>query len=378
MFAYLSALIISILLYTLISSFKLCSTSDHKIRLLNDRLIINKTFVAIVLAFIPLIIVSGIRYSVGTDYWNTYYSGFYRVLNKNNFDSYEIGYLALIKIIQFFSSNVFLLFIITSAIFLIFTMIFIYEQSVNIVFSIALLFLLRYYFISMNVIREMIGISIMAFNIKNVINRKPLEFFSYSLIACSFHKSLVLMIPIYFLNNYKITLKKFFSILILTIFSSKIIYIIVARLLSNTKYGSHLINYQASGIKVTIFTILLNLFIVSIAYSISKKIEKKNKLKYNLFLNIQLIATLLSFLFPIIPQIERIYWMYSFISIVSIPFFFKYISNRKLLLVLAIALILSLIVGYLLIDIMYLNDHGVLPYKTIIGQRPYEFSGWIY
>lgn len=378
MLIYLTSFILSILLYLLISSFKLAPTTNYKVKIFNHKIVINKTFLAILVASIPLILVSGLRYSVGTDYWNTYYSGFYRVLHNNNFDSYELGYLALVKIIQSFSSNVFLLFIITSIIFILFTMLFIYEQSVNIVFSIVLFFLLRYYFISMNAVREMIGISIMAFNIKNVINRKPVKFFIYTLIACSFHKSLVLMIPIYFLYNFKLSLKKFTLISVITVLSSKIIYTIVARLIGNTKYGLHLTSYEASGIKVTIFTISLNLFIVLIAYLISKRIDEKNEQKYNLFLNIQLIATLLSFLFPIIPLIERIYWMYSFIAIISIPFFFKYISNRKLYLVLFLMLITALIVAYLFIDIMYFNDHGVLPYKTIIGQTPYEFSGWIY
>ena len=370
MWTYAACLSLSLFLYFLITR-KLKKQPVYFQKNRGSAVTFDRVLLATLVSSLPLTIISGIRYSVGTDYWNTYYTSFYRILKGIKFDSFEFGYTLLIKGIQFFTDNVFVLFFLTSLIFGMFTFVAFYELSENIPLSILLLFLFRYYFISMNTIRELIAIAIMTYALKYAFKKNPKKYFICFLTALSFHTSIILFLPVYFFDKIKINRRKFFTIIVMNA-----VYEILDIILTGTKYGLLLNKYRVSGIKVSMFTVVLNIVLTLVAFGSYK--NKKDDRKYQIMLNIQLVAALISYMFRVIPLIERVYWLYSFPIVISFPFFLENIKSKIVKQCICIGLCCTLAVIYIGYDILYLNDHGVLPYQTIIGVEPVHFSGWVY
>lgn len=335
---------------------------------------ITKVQLATLLAAIPLILISGLRYSVGTDYWNSYYSGFYRVLRGNMYDSYEPVFYLFIRAVQICTDNVFVFFFLTAVLFCGFVFKAIYEQSENIPLSIILFFLFRYYFISMNAVRELLAIAVIMYGLKYVYQKDLKRYALCCIIAGLIHKIGFLMICVYFINKIEIDRKRFIMISAGMGLFSLVAYEVLYKLLEGTKYGRHMINYNVSGIKVTLFTIVLNIALTLIAFSSYEK--NKNDEKYRLYLNMEIIATLVAYLFATIPLAERVYWLFSFTIIISFPYFIKFFQPIKYRKLITLCLCLVLCVFYIAYDIAVLNDHEVLPYQSIINQKPVEITGW--
>ena len=332
------------------------------IKLRGDNICINKTImVCMFAAFIPAV-VSAVRYEVGTDYVNTYAVGYEKVMKNDDSHGFEIGYLILNKLVQLFGFDYYAIFIVTAFIFVMFTYAGIANVSDNIRMSIVLFFITRYYFIGMNCVRQLIALSILLYSMKYVIRRDFKHYIFVVLIALSFHYTSVLFIPIYFLYDFKITRKYKILMLIGFLMAGVVMKPVCMTLLKNTKYYRIFIKYGNAGIKFTIFTIVFNLLILYV-FSLAKKKHNSDK-KLNFFYNVQFIAAMMTFLLQSLPVIERLYWIYSFPVIATLPYGFKKIKNVYIRYTLEIALF-SMYAFYFVYDIIMLKDHGVLPYKTI-------------
>lgn len=328
------------------------------------------------LSAIPLIIVSGIRYNVGTDYFTTYYSGFYRIYENNYFDGFEFGYVLLNKFIQFFSTNVFLLFFVTSAIFIFFVFASFKKMSPNIPFSILLLFLFRYYFISMNAIRQMLACSIFSLAIYFAIKREVRPYLLLCFLAFSFHYSSIVLFPTYWLMNIEWNPKRATGLLVLMAAIGTVSFPVVAKLLpGSSKYAAILNGFSTAGSLFTIGTICLNLFILSLYYQ--NYLKCKNEWWYRCFLYLQIAAVGVTFFLPFIPNAERIYWSFSFHSMIGLPLVIEKIDSQSFRLV-AVSAILIIFTIYSFYDISVLKDHQVIPYSTIVGRNPSPYSGFDY
>lgn len=361
MIVYLTMLMISLLLYVLTSKKKtILGTENERVLFHGGRIYFKRTDLAVFGAAVPFILVSGFRYAVGTDYWATYYTGFYRVLENNGFDRFEFGYLAIVKIIQKITDNAFVLIFCLSLLFAGFTFKAIKEQSQDILFSVLLLVVTRYFFISMNAVRQFLAMAIILYSMKYILSRQRNKFLFWLFIAFSIHYMAILFLPMYYIAEKKINLKRF---TIYCIEATAIIMVarnIVFRVLSNTRFGNSS-RYDYAGLKFTIFTIVLNV-LICVAYYSSYD-ESKDDLRYRLYLNIELVAMILAVFIGVIPAMERVYWIYSFPLIISIPYCIKkkYQIIRWM--------IVAIFIVYLVYDIMILNDHNVLPYQTIFGHE---------
>lgn len=361
MIVYITMLMMALLLYALISRKKTTLGDENSREIFKSgRIYLRKINLAIFFAAIPFILVSGFRYAVGTDYWPTYYTGFYRVLEGNEFDRFEFGYLAIVKIIQKFTDNAFVLIFCLSILFVGFTFKAIKEQSQDILFSIFLLVATRYFFISMNAVRQFLAMAIMLYSMKYILSRQRNKFLLWMFIAFSIHYMAILFLPMYYIADKKINLKRFtyYSIVAATIIM--IARDIVFRVLANIRFVNSN-RYSYAGIKFTAFTIVLNV-LICVAFYLSYD-ENKDDLRCRFYLNIELIAMILAIFIGIIPAMERVYWIYSFPLIISIPYCIK---NKHRIMRWTIV---AIFVVYLVYDIVILNDHSVLPYQTIFGHE---------
>ena len=318
-------------------------------------------------------LVAAFRYNVGTDYFPTYYTGFYRILQNSKADRFEIGYYWLNKVIQLFTDNVFVLFIITSILFVEITYKAIKNLSINIPFSIILFFVTRYYFIGLNAVRQFVAMSILLCSMQFIIERKFKKFIICIICACMFHYISILFIPIYFLNELRITKRKIviWSVVDILLFSFSIE--LIKLIFRGTKYGILLDSFSVAGIGFTVFTITINFFLMILAYIGGEK--NKDDPKYTLFFNMQVFAFLITLMLRNIPVIERVYWLFSFPIIISLPYFLKYQIKYSKFIKYGILIIL---VAYMIYDIAILGDHNVVPYDSIFGKKPIYDSGWLY
>lgn len=360
------------------SLFLYYATSKNKMRSLKVRLLFNKTIIidrmntACFIAGIPLFLIAGLRYAVGTDYFATYYTGFYRVLVGSTVDNFDIGFYGLIKFIQIFTDNAAWLFFICSLVFIGVSMKTIQNLSVSPAYSIFLLLVTRFYFIGMNAIKQAIALAIIAYSIQYIIKQKPKMFVLTVLIASCFHYSSLVFLPVYFVGRLKLTFSRLWLYLAadIGIFVIGINYIL--NFLSHTKYGYLVSKFEVCGVKFWIFQIVLNLLLFVIAYSNK---QQKEDMTYRAFLNLQFVTLLIALTLRSIPLMERIYWIFTFPQIITIPYFMKFQKkNNRCFLNILIVIVLF---AFMVYDIGFVGDHDALPYQWIFGKNIVHDTGWI-
>ena len=336
------------------------------------RLVISKFDLAVFMSALPPMIISAIRYYVGTDYLETYYTGFYRILEGSVIYGFELGYWVLNKAIQLFTDNVFRLFIITSILFVGFVYKAIGVISVDVPLSIILFLVTRYYFIGMNGIRQFIGLAFLTYSLKYVFDNNLKKFLLFIVIACMFHHTCILFSPIYFFSKFRLNIRKVIVVVLVEIALFTIALPIILYALEGSKYGALTSKFDLPGVKFTIFTIVLNTILFIIGY-----IGKKNKddIRINASFNIQFLALLSALALQTIPLIERVYWIFSFPIIVTFPYLIKGIKSKDIRIAIKWGVVIIFTI-YMVYDICILGDHEVLPYQTIIGETPSHYCGW--
>ena len=362
MIVYLIMLMISMIGYKSISGKRTILDDRYHLPMFRyGKLYLNRIDLAIFFASLPFAVVSGLRYDVGTDYWPTYYTGFYRILNNIEFDGFEFGYFAIVKFIQIFTDNAFVLIFFLSVLFIYFTFKAIKEQSKDILLSILLLFITRYFFISMNGVRQFLAMAILLYSLKYVLSREKGKFLFWFFIAFSIHYMSIVFLPVYYLYTKRINFDKLICYIVIAAIGVLIIRGSIFKILANTRFGQA-DRYAYAGIKFTIFTIAMNVLICFTFY-LSYKNNKEDP-RYRLYLNIEFVAMLISIFIRAIPAMERVYWFYSFPIIISFPYCIK--KERYAVLR---WMIITFFVLYLIYDIIILRDHEVLPYQFIFGHE---------
>ena len=142
------------------------------------------------LCMLPLMLLSAFRYGIGTDYFNTYYYGYERVVAGDNYDNFEIGFKALILFLSKFFDNPQILFVVTSVLFAYFVYEAIFENSNDVFFSIFLLISMRFYFMSMNVVRQFVGMAIVLYATKYIFKKKYIKFVVFVTFVCITNSSI--------------------------------------------------------------------------------------------------------------------------------------------------------------------------------------------
>ena len=158
----------------------------------------NKMYILfLILSILPVSLISSLRCGVGTDYYYTYTPSFYTALYGKNYFPREYVFYNLIKFIQLFTTNAQWLFVITSFIFSIFLLLSTIRMSKNWGLSALIIVLGNYYFVSMNNVRQALAISIASLALSYACDRKIIRTILFATLSVLFHKSAVILIPIY-------------------------------------------------------------------------------------------------------------------------------------------------------------------------------------
>lgn len=324
----------------------------------------TSTAIKVFIALLPMMIVSAIRYNVGWDYLDIYTNGFY-MIGQGFMPHYfsEIPFDWMVNAIFIISNqNPDWLFIICSTITFVFLSKAIKDQSVNVVFSILLVFFIRYYFLTLNVVRQGIAMSIILCSFKYIKERNLKKYMFTIILASCFHMTSLIYIPIYFLCQMDWKKKRN----IMTAFLIGIVLIIgFALIMKFTKYGAY-IGSQFQGNEFLLHEILLSGFILLIA-TVERKNIQTEKEYFNIYYVIQIVTFILSLCSRFLPVADRIIWLFYVQNIFLVPIIIKNIKSidRKALVFLAMISIMSINVYA---QAVLTDSYSIVPYQTIFDK----------
>ena len=321
----------------------------------------SRTLPKIIAAFavtLPLILIGGIRYGVGSDY-PTYEAYYHTICEGLSSDKFEWLYYCLNKFLAVLGCSSPWLFLVTTALFMVFTTLQILEDSPYPVVSLFLVVGMTYYFISFNAVRQMIGCAILLFSIRYIEKKNFFMFLVCILTAMGMHKALVVFLPAYFFDKVKINWKTATLITAAMMVLSGPIVSIMNYVISSGIYRGYLTskyNTAARGNVVILINVSLTIF-TAIFY------RRNNKI-YDLYFKMQLAAMWLSTLSGRIVLSERLRWIYGLPSVILVPMAIRGIPDKNLR-VLALLGIVLMYAMYFSYTVGILNSNLVLPYQTV-------------
>lgn len=157
--------------------------------------------ILITAVFLLLFAVSACRIAVGNDYW--VYRDDFLLIEQSRHVSFEFGFVWVVRFLQSMLNHDQYLPIF--AVFSFFTVLFFVrgmaDLSEQFCFTVFLLMTGGYYFSSLNSVRYYLVLSIALYSIKYVLREEWGKFLFCILAAAAFHKSVLVVIPLYFLAS---------------------------------------------------------------------------------------------------------------------------------------------------------------------------------
>lgn len=306
-----------------------------------------------------LFLVTALRFNVGTDY--IVYKGFAQdIINNKMHDiiwEYELFFILFTKLSYALFDTMHFFYILISFItyYCIYRTIVYYEKSS--VHAIAIIFVSTSFFMTMNVMRQMVSFSIFIFATKYIIEQKPLKYFSYILIASMWHTSAIFYLFIYFLLNFNI--RKYVFIYMISVFITKEFLNKIIQLFLEEK-GLGLAYYFVVQEGVSSVTFIAISAIILLLFIFYVKIES---IKDKLFFLISFLLFSISVFINGIPGGYRLLYMLWPSYFVICPYLFSHFP-RKIKSLLTTLIYLLLIVLFYKGQILS-NSHEVVPYRFI-------------
>lgn len=151
--------------------------------------------------FAILFLLSACRLNVGNDYAK--YVEFMHLVNCDAYVPTEIGFNLLVKLVYGLSGyeNFLLVFAVYAFVTAFFFLLAMYEQSDEFRLTFFLFMMLGYYFQTFSTVRYYLALAVALYSMKFVLRRQWGRFIVLILLGATFHKSLLVVIPLYFLAS---------------------------------------------------------------------------------------------------------------------------------------------------------------------------------
>ncbi len=314
--------------------------------------------------FILLSAVSVCRIAVGNDYW--VYRDNFNLIAQDRYVSYEPGFRYIVKILQYFLEydNYLPIFAFFSLITLFLMVKAIYDQSDWFVYSVFLFMTAGYYFGSLNNVRYYLALAAAMFSMKYVLEKDYIKFFAIIGCAALFHKSVLIVIPLYLLATVNWNWLGHF---IISVFCASLLFLPgLYRKIIFFFYpfyeGSMFDTGQTSLINIAKAAAI---FVFALIYR--KKVAADKKLKFGFYCN--LFALLLYVFCSFMPEISRIGFYLNVSNIFFIPALLKSIEDKKTRKVWSVLIGLAFAVLFIMfLRSAYNTDVRILPYYNWIFQ----------
>ena len=317
----------------------------------------------IIPSFALVFFVSAFRGDFMTDYANyrdrfdslSMYS--FTDLFRYDFDI-EFGYVLLNGLIHLFTDNSVYLFMITTLIILIGFYYQISKYSVNIWLSILMFVTIGSYYASFNITRQILATAIIFAGSKFLYERKFLKFLLVVILAALFHQSSLIMIPFYFILNFRINYR---NLLIMLVGSAIVVMYFDSILSFAQKFVYSNYTEQAYGMTGQSFTnVILPIALLVFSLFHVKKLDSKNNM-HRIWFNAIIFYAVFNILGLQVLMMERLGRFFAPYALLLIPFIFSKMQDRHLRFVYTLCLIV-LLVAY---NLVILYDSTFDPYYFI-------------
>lgn len=324
--------------------------------LIQSLLFKKSTKVLFVLSGLVLILISGLRYDVGVDY-QSYLELFDRI--GRGYNPYtEFGFDTIVKLFLFAGLTYQSIFLFFSTLTVVFFLKYIYYFSRYKYLSLFLFFSLPvFYFASFNQIRQFLAVAIFAYSLRYIYNKNIFKYIVFIVLASTIHTTVLLMLPLYFILNKKVSISLYIIYLIGVFLFLQIVDLVISTLGISQVYLNKLT--EDNGVNPFAYVLLLILI-----FSIYTKEFLKGK---ELFINMLFFATLISFLpmfTDILPgAVVRMTSYFSISLLIIIPEYINYFKNKNLKIIYFLG-VLSLSILYLSFTIVNKgNIYNLVPYE---------------
>ncbi|MCK0470087.1 EpsG family protein [Halalkalibacter sp. APA_J-10(15)] len=323
---------------------------------------------ALLAIFIPSFFFA-VRYGIGTDYYS--YIRNYELIRSGNETRMEWGYEYLNKIVASLGGDIEIVFFIIGLL----MMLFIYLTLKNYCHVISpgigmFVFMLLYYQMSFNTVRQAVTMAIVLYSIRFIKDRKLIKFTLLIVLASGFHNSALLFLPIYFI--YALIGKKnrtLSRILIYTVTAIIVLSLdrILIPILGAVPELDYYIKYlEEESTTEGIGFLVRSLPFLFIGFYVYKYIGERDR-SFILYFSIFIIGMLLNFSrFVGADFISRISLNFEVAQVLLIPYFFRCLNNRGEFL-LSWALFCYLIFHWWYV-FFYIGSHGTYPYEWIFNK----------
>lgn len=245
-----------------------------------------------------LILFAGVRDNVGIDF-NVYKDHYlmFPDIEALNIRRFEIGFESLISLLKMIGLDYQAMFFVVAFITIYLFAKFYALYSKSPILSLILFFLVPlYYLTSLNTIRQFLAVAIFAISIKYILSRSIIKYITLILIATLFHRTALFMIPVYFIGQYKPSIKLYITLTALYIFSLHMLENIIRIIGLPAIYLDPLFLNEGLDVKAYIY---LGLFIIIFMF---KDLLIRQKYYHGLFINMLFISTLILFT-PLITEL---------------------------------------------------------------------------
>lgn len=321
--------------------------------------------ILIMAVFILLFAVSACRIAVGNDYW--VYRSDFLLIEQNRHVSFEFGFVWVVRLLQSILDHD--QYLPVFAVFSFFTVLFfvrgVVELSEQFCFTVFLLMTGGYYFSSLNSVRYYLVLAIAMYSIKYVLRDEWGKFILWILIAAAFHKSVLVVIPFYFLASRE--WKKWHMLLLAAGCASLLLFQDFYREIIFYFYpfyeGSM---FDTGETSLTNIAKCAAVLVLSLLYY-RKTIQNDKKNRFCFYCNLG--AVLLYMFASFIPEISRIGYYLNITNIFLIPGIIVKMSGKRER-VLWTVLVVTAYLAYfaLFLRSAYNTDIRLLPYRNWIFQ----------
>lgn len=369
----------SILIYilTFAISLILCYIYEKRV----DKTSFKNRLLWTLLIIAPTVILSGIRYGVGIDYFN-YEKDFYQDKIAKGFAYFikePLNLLLNIVTYQICPNAVAIFFVYAFlTMFVFFQAIDYYRDRISVTLAL-FIFYMTYYLVSYNAIRQMIAVIFILFGTRYILEKKFWRYLACVVVAGMIHKSAYLMIVLYFFYDEnlgflkKIKLPKKINIPISENLQSIIIYgmigilpfLLVPFIPKITEilgiYRGHLAKetHMSFGFLLYVLPILTLIFVER------KELLRESK-SNEFFIRTIILQIPFQLMGGILKYCDRYALYPAIMQVVLIPILARNLENRGIQKLMKISIV-GWYLFYFTVMIAVFNSNGVLPYQTIFN-----------
>ena len=325
--------------------------------------------------FLILFALSACRLNVGNDYAK--YVEFMHLVNCDAYVPTEIGFNLLVKLIYGLSGfeNYLLVFAIYAFVTVLVFLLAIYEQSDDFPLAFFLFMSLGYYFQTFSTVRYYLALALAFYSMKFVLRRQWIRFVVLILLGSAFHKSLVVVIPLYLLatlpwKKWQLAIGALFctTFLFCQDFYLKLV-VLLYPTYEDTEYlegGTSYINILRC-LAVLIFAGLVIYMQRHDTKERTADAEDDRRFRFYFYLNLG--ALVLYVFCSFLPIISRIGYYLTISHILFLPMLLRRVGNERWRKLFRLGIILAALL-YFAIYMSRADNDGtlILPYKTFFFQ----------